>query len=62
MDKLGVGGNGALYFDGEQIALSKKITLTWMQGLFAIMAAVATAAVAVVEVFTFLGYGPHICP
>jgi hypothetical protein len=57
-----VGENGALYFDGEQIALSKKITLTRTQGFFAIMAAVATGAVAVVEVLNFFGLGPHVCP
>ena len=52
---LGTDRAGALYFDGKPVFVRKKITFTWVQGIFAILAALATAIVAVVEVLTFLG-------
>ncbi|MBI9080462.1 MAG: hypothetical protein JEY79_12065 [Pseudodesulfovibrio sp.] len=54
-ERLGVGRDQSLYYDGKKVLVSKKITLTWLQSFIAILAAAATIAIAAVEVLTFLG-------
>ena len=52
MDHLGVGNDGALYWDGKLIEIRKSFDLNWWQILLAGITAVSALTVAVVEVVT----------
>lgn len=51
---IGADKNGNLYWDGRPIQLKQKITLSWWVNFSAVVAALATAAQAVVAVLEYL--------
>jgi len=52
---LGVGDDGALYWDGKPVVVRKEIDLTWWQTTIAIVAAVGAFASGLVAVLEYIG-------
>lgn len=55
-DLLGFDRRGNLYWDGQQLQIASKLSLTRFQAFVASVAAASALAIAIVEVARFLGY------
>lgn len=54
-DVLGINKRGNLFFEGKEVEIKKRFSLTGWQNLFAGAAASATVLIAIVEILNFLG-------
>lgn len=56
MDRLGIGPDNMLYWDGREIHVEKRLTLEWWQTGLATITAFAALAVAIVDVGRSAGW------
>lgn len=55
-DRLGVGRDGRLYWDGKQIEMRQRLLLSRPQALMAFLAATAAISVAVLDALRYFGF------
>ena len=58
MDRVGIDAEGRLHWDGKPMEIRKRVSLTFLQAIGAVVIVLSIAVVAVIELLVFLGYGP----